>query len=110
VTFVKTDAAIWNKYKAKYSPTGYVVPAHHVMEDSTVRIAAQHLIGLIEVSITSLAQNNADAVLARPSASVSETTTFAPSLKNRSAQDLPIPRAAPVTTATLDTFMLLAPV
>jgi hypothetical protein len=41
---------------------------------------------------------------------MSETTTFAPSLRNRSAQALPIPRAAPVMTATLpDSFMHLAP-
>jgi len=33
VTFVKTDPAIWNKYKAKCSPANHVVPGHYVMED-----------------------------------------------------------------------------
>jgi hypothetical protein len=41
---------------------------------------------------------------------MSEMTTFTPSLRNRSAQALPMPRAAPVITATLpDNFMSLAP-
>jgi hypothetical protein len=38
---------------------------------------------------------------------MSETTTFTPSFRNRSAQALPMPRAAPVMTATLPDTLLI---
>ena len=50
------------------------------------------------------------AVAAKPSASTSKMTTLTPSSRNRFAQALPMPRAAPVMAATLpDSFMGLTP-